>query len=434
MTQNHFARKKRQLSVLAEELQYLLIYHKKDASTQIEKLAQKVKKLANELLHLISHTDLKKILGAAAIFIGISFSNQTNAQSFATPVSNPFGLDTTMYWALPAFADLDGDGDIDLLVGEYYGNIQYFENAGTATNPQFATPQVNPFGLDTINYIALPTCADLDGDGDLDILAGEEYGSMKYFENTGSETNPQFGAPQENPFGLISTYSFAAPAFADLDGDGDLDLLVGELYGALQYFENIGSATNPQFDAPHENPFGLDSTYVNAFPAFADLDDDGDTDLLVGYYYGDMKYFENVGSVTDPQFAVPLENPFGLIPTYYQAFPAFADLDDDGDMDLLVGEYYGAMQYFENTEIAGIPNQDLRSEIQLYPNPVQDILSIESSEKIERIEIINLIGDIIIIEENQTKEISLNNINPGIYTVKLTFENGNYAVQKIIKK
>ncbi|MCH8903368.1 MAG: T9SS type A sorting domain-containing protein [Bacteroidetes bacterium] len=435
MKQNYYARKKRQLKFLAKNLQHLIIDHREDTSGPIEKLVLKIKKLVQELIHVISHIDLKKILGSLAILIGISFTNQASAQSFAAPQSNPFGLNSVYYLASPAFADLDGDGDLDLLVGEYYGAFQYFENIGSASNPQFAAPQVNPFGLNSTYYYAHPAFADLDGDGDLDLLVGEAYGAMQYFENTGSATNPQFAAPQVNPFGLDSTYYYAFPAFADLDGDGDLDLLVGEAYGAMQYFENTGSAASPQFAAPQMNPFGLSSTYYYAVPAFADLDGDGDLDLLVGEVYGAMQYFENTGSASNPQFAAPQVNPFGLDSTYYYAFPAFADLDGDGDMDLLVGEYYGAMQYFENTSIiSGITEVSQSLDLKLFPNPVKDVLRIESEEKIEKIEIFDVSGKTLAIIENPTREVSLNKLNPGIYTVRVTFATGNYAVRKVQKQ
>lgn len=434
MKPNHYSRKKRQLKFLAKKLEYLLIYHREDASSQIEKLLHKIKKLVRELRHILSAADLKKILGAVAIFIGISFSNNSSAQSFASPQTNPFGIDSVTYWAIPAFADLDGDGDMDLLVGEYEGSMQYFENTGSSLNPAFASPQVNPFGLDSTIYLSLPAFADLDGDGDEDLLVGEEYGSMQYFENTGSASNPQFSAPQANPFGLVSTYNFAAPAFTDLDDDGDLDLLVGEYEGALKYFENTGTEFIPQFAAPQTNPFGLDSTYVNAFPAFADLDEDGDMDLLVGNYYGEMKYFENSGSASNPQFEAPQVNPFGLVSTYVAAFPAFVDLDADGDLDLLVGEYYGAMQYFENTTVSGISNHAQNIELKLFPNPVVDILRIEVKERIERLEIFNILGESIVSFEGDEKNISLNGLKPGIYTLNVIFTDSQNIHRTIIKK
>src|SRR5687768_18387875 len=135
MRENNFGRKKRQLKVLAEKLQRLSMYHRVEAGAQIEKLIQKIRGLVQELAQVISHAHLKKILGAAAILIGISFPDKANTQSFAIPVANPFGLESTNRLAFPGFADLDGDGDNDLLVGEYYGVMKYFQNTGTTVEP-----------------------------------------------------------------------------------------------------------------------------------------------------------------------------------------------------------------------------------------------------------------------------------------------------------
>ena len=433
MRQNNLARKKIQLKNLADKLQRMIHYHRIESGAQIEKLIQKIKSLAQELAGVLSHTALRNILGAAAVLVGISFSTQANAQSFAPPVQNPFGLKSTNDYAIPAFADLDGDGDQDLLVGEYYGALKYFENTGTPLNPHFAPPQVNPFGLNSTLYLAFPAFADLDGDGDMDLLVGEAFGAMQYFMNTGSISNPQFEAPLVNPFGLDSTYNLAAPSFADLDGDGDMDLLVGETYGALQYFMNTGSVSVPQFAAPVVNPFGLDSTYTFAIPAFADLDGDGDFDLLVGEYYGTMQYFKNTGSALIPQFAPPLANPFGLVSTYYYAFPAFADLDGDGDKDLLVGEYYGAMQYFENFQL-GTADLSQSFNLNLYPNPVNNMLNIDTEEKINKIEIFNVLGKNVITVENQASQVSLQHLSTGIYMVKVTSVLGHFTTAKIQKQ
>ncbi|HZV69524.1 MAG TPA: T9SS type A sorting domain-containing protein [Saprospiraceae bacterium] len=434
MRQNNFGRKKRQLKVLAEKLKHLIMYHRVEAGAQIEKLIQKIKGLVQELAVVLSHAELKKILGVAAVFMGISFSSKAHAQSFAAPVANPFGLESTVILGFPAFADLDGDSDLDLLIGEYAGVMKYFQNTGTALNPQFAAPLVNPFGLVSTYYNAIPAFADLDGDGDMDLLVGESYGAIQYFENTGSITNPHFAAPQMNPFGLVSTINVAVPAVADLDGDGDLDLLVGEAYGTMKYFRNKGSISNPQFEGPFANPFGLESTYKVAVPDFADLDNDGDMDLLVGEYYGAMQYFQNTGTALDPQFASQVMNPFGLVSGYNYAFPEFADLDGDGDQDLLVGDYYGVMQYFQNLDITGTIDLPQAFNLKLFPNPVSSILNIDSDENINKVEIFNTLGENVITVENQVSQIKLNQLSPGTYVVKVTSVEGKFITAKIQKQ
>ena len=432
--QNHYSQKKRNLGVLAKRLQFLLTHYKDEFLDDVVKLIAKIKKLIGELSSVISKPILAKALGATAFLFGISFASQSQAQSFSAPLQNPFGLVATNDFADPAFADIDGDGDMDLFIGEYDGAIKYFENNGTTANPIFKAPLTNPFGLDSTNTYAFISLADLDNDGDVDLLVGEYNGNFKYFENTGSSTSPSFGTPQTNPFGITTVSDFAIPEFADLDADGDIDLLVGEAYGVLKYFKNIGSAASPQFAAPVTNPFGITSTSVFAFPSFADLDKDGDLDMLVGEYYGALKYFKNTGSAANPQFAAPVTNPFGLDTTNYYAFPAFADLDGDGDMDLLVGEYSGNMQYFENlTTSPGFTNHSSDLEMLLYPNPAQEFLSIKTNMLIEKVEIINTLGKTVITTSNANR-IALTDLASGFYSARITSKEGDYFIKKFVKE
>src|SRR5262245_49476873 len=149
-----------------------------------------------------------------------------------------------------ASADLNNDGDLDILVGDGKGGLNYFENTGSASSPALATPLFNPFGLKNVGRDSAPALADLDHDGDVDILIGIRNGNLHYFKNTGSPSNPAFAKPIVNPFGLKDVGGYVAPALADLDHDGDLDLLVGDYDGNLHYFKNNGSPTNPAFAVP----------------------------------------------------------------------------------------------------------------------------------------------------------------------------------------
>ncbi|MEL6615165.1 MAG: FG-GAP-like repeat-containing protein, partial [Bacteroidota bacterium] len=278
-----------------------------------------------------------------------------NTPAFAAAQTNPFGLLGLAYRSVPSVADLDGDGDMDVLAGETNGNFVYFENtAGAGNTPTFAAAQTNPFGLTDVGYYSAPGVADLDGDGDLDVLAGEYDGNLFYFENTtGAGNTPTFAAAQTDPFGLADVGRYSALSVADLDGDGDLDVLAGEYDGSFFYFENT-VVTPPAFAAAQTNPFGLTRLTVESKLSVADLDGDGDLDVLAGDRTGDFFYFENTaGAGNTPTFAAAQTNPFGLTDVGFYSTPAMADLDGDGDMDVLAGESRGDFVYFQNTAGAG---------------------------------------------------------------------------------
>jgi hypothetical protein len=157
----------------------------------------------------------------------------------------------------PFLIDLDGDNDIDAFAGADYGSIYYFKGVKTDNQPfLFTLDEVINVG-DIYNYI-IPALADIDRDGDLDLFIGSEenipytyYSRIYYFENKGSNNNPDFQKPARQPDFItdINTlheyYYYLSPAFVDADGDGDLDLFVGyadeddgDGYGGVLYFEN----------------------------------------------------------------------------------------------------------------------------------------------------------------------------------------------------
>jgi len=446
MKTNSFNRQERQFRNLASRVNHLVLsgeWTKLSVSGR-NKIILKLNSLYRRLRLYFSQAELKKILAAAAIFIG--FPIAVLSQSFAPPHLNPFGLEPdSVTVASPVFADIDNDKDFDLFSGNYGGDMQFYENTGTFTAPLFALPQQNPFGINPPDtYIAFPAFADIDHDGDLDLFIGDvylrEYGAnFHFFENTGTDAAPAFAAPQVNPFGLTPAYLFAMPEFADIDNDGDLDLFVGEGYGNMKFYENTGVDTLANFAAPMQNPFGITPADTFGSPALVDIDHDGDLDLFVGEYYGDMLYFENTGSANSPVFAPLVTNPFGLVPTNDYNLPAFADLDDDGDEDLLVGEYYGSFQYFQNTEInIGINENPGESIFDLYPNPAADevYLSLKDHNHIKPMGFVIYDQQGRAVETgyvtSQLMKFETGNLAPGLYFVRLVREDKVFTRKLII--
>jgi len=426
MKQNVYARKRRQLRYLLKKL--------RTSPPNESQLLDKAKRLLNELHGFLSRKEWQKALATLGLLAGLS--GTATAQSFGSPQTNPFSLVPVRDAALPTFGDLDGDGDLDLLVGEYYGGIKYFENTGNVNSPQFAAPVNTPFGIDTSNtaYVASPELVDMDGDGDLDLFIGTaafySTETLIYQENTGTAAAPAFAAPQINPLGINDSNLFMLPTTIDLDGDGDFDIMSGIYGGAMMYYENTGSATNPVMAPGILNPLGIDSSVFIAYPAFADLDEDGDMDLLVGTYdYGNLRYFENTGDAQNPQFAPAINNPFGMMAANYYAFPAFADLDGDADMDLLVGEYYGEMVYYENTTDIGVDEYEA-FDLKLWPNPASDQVNIDTQEAIAQVLIMDVKGRQLYSISQPGLTISLPDLPKGSYLMKIT----NTDKQSVIRK
>jgi hypothetical protein len=153
-------------------------------------------------------------------------------------VFNPSGIPSLLF-SQPRFADLDADGDLDLMLGSSENTLLYYRNIGTPTNPAFsAGPDIfAPVGeLDA----EVGVCIDLDGDGDLDLVTGG-FSGLKLFENAGDAISPVF-VEVAGFFSGLATGSNPVPALADLDGDQDFDLVVGlSESGVLKYYPNTGT-------------------------------------------------------------------------------------------------------------------------------------------------------------------------------------------------
>ena len=277
-----------------------------------------------------------------------------------TGSTNPFdGLDIGSY-SKPAFGDVDGDGDIDFVTGNGDGLLRYFENVSNGGMPEYVERTgagANPWhGID-VGIESAPSLVDLDGDGDLDLAVGESDGSINYFLNETPLPILTFGTTLEQ----VATIGYSAtPMLADMDGDGDLDLMMAGDSGTASYFRNDGTALAPSFvlDQTLSDQISgllLPSTYVTL--TSGDLDGDGDNDIVAGLGGGGFLLVENTGSATSPSFTLAASNPFSTFALGSYVAPALVDLDGDGDLDLVAtsGASNSSFDYFENTGTATVP-------------------------------------------------------------------------------
>ncbi|MBZ0114856.1 MAG: VCBS repeat-containing protein [Thermoanaerobaculia bacterium] len=251
----------------------------------------------------------------------------------------------------PAWADIDADGDGDLVVSAGDGPLKLLRNVGNATGAVFELELEGAHQNVQSGGFGSPALADLDGDGDLDLVVDED---LRYFENIGDDHSPEWVEATANPFAGVSAGGYLS--FADLDGDGDLDSLLGDKFEEIRFMENVGSTSNPAFVDWTIEPF---PNTVTGYGVFGDLDNDGDYDLVVAWAgtYAEWQYWENTGGSVAPAFESPALDPFsGTAIDKYGSPPSLADLDGDGDLDLVHGGEFGILKMLENTGTSSQPS------------------------------------------------------------------------------
>ncbi len=245
--------------------------------------------------------------------------------------------------AKPAFADLDDDGDYDMMVGDSNGSLRAYNNTGSTSSPTWTyKPSWNG---PNVGNGSKPAFADLDDDGDYDMMVGEKEGVCFAYNNTGNASSPAW--TYKPSWNAPDVGMGSKPTFADLDNDGDYDMLIGEGPNGIKYaFNNTGSASSPTWTyKPSWNPPNVQR---GASPVLEKLDDDDDYDLLIGEGpTGNTLAYNNTGTIYSPTWT--RQSSWDPPTVYLAAGPALADLDGDGDCDLLIGNFSGVSYAYNNT-------------------------------------------------------------------------------------
>ncbi|MBB5036712.1 FG-GAP repeat domain-containing protein [Prosthecobacter dejongeii] len=304
----------------------------------------------------------------------------------------------TFGWPSPNFADFDGDGDLDLLCGEFLDGFTYFENTGSRTQPKYALSK--RLKAETGNYLTMdlemitPTAFDWDKDGDMDLIVGDEDGRVALVENTGklAEKAPVFKEPVyfQQEADQIKFGALVTPVGFDWDGDGDMDLICGNTAGYVAFIENLSgkSVEKPKWAAPVRleaegkairpmaGPNGsiqgpCEAKWGYTTQTVADWDGDGLPDLVLNSILGKVVWYKNIGTRAKPKLgaAQPVDvewngpqphlaygwlKPKGkALLTQWRTTPVAVDWNKDGLMDLVMLDQEGYLAFFERAKKDG---------------------------------------------------------------------------------
>lgn len=288
----------------------------------------------------------------------------------------PYGRKSGMHsGSTMLYINLDGDNDKDLLLGNVsFPDITALYNGGDIDSAHFTAQDTLWPRYDAavmLDIFPALSYADVNFDAAPDITASpydladasQNRQSVHLYKNTGTSSNPtfEFVKPDFLQDEMVEMGAGAVPRLADLNGDSLLDLVVsnrgayggtGVLNHFYYYYQNVGSATEPAFqlvdtDFANMSSLSTNGLGVGTVPAFGDLNNDGIIDMIVGDEEGELHYFTNSSS-TIPTMSLVTAG-FGAIDVGRKAAPFLYDLDDDGDLDMLVGNEAGNISYYKNS-------------------------------------------------------------------------------------
>ncbi len=351
--------------------------------------------------------------------------------------------------AVPAFMDLDGDGDQDLLIGHYgydgRASLIHFENIGTISQPVFRKVSDDFAFLSLLNFTNLkPTFADINGDNRPDLVFSATQGfttNVFYLLNTATS------GLSVNPLDIRSLgfplFSNENVSMIDVNADGKPDILLGKSNGALQYWQNTGTPETPAFTLADNAWLGLSSsvTRQNLSCAEGDLDADGLADLVIGDQTGQLAIVPNFREATaaEPALREIIFNPISQSLTAPnlggRLWPTVVNLFSTDRPQIVAGTITGGLVLLNPDNSLPLPEHPL---IDIYPNPVTagHILNIRT-DRPATVSVFSTLGQPlgmpIMLNAFQLYRFNTSGLKQGMYLLQFSISGKKYTRRIIVQ-
>lgn len=274
--------------------------------------------------------------------------------------------------------DVDGNDVADALIGSVgLTNLTMLYNDGTKDYGSILRQDVTYPNQDTpfnTSSFGVPVFLDVNNDNKTDLLVSTfdegaaNVNNIWYYKNS-RNLFIKLKLQQKNFLldNMIDAGENSNPCFMDIDGDGLKDILLGSggfrdntgVIYKLQYYKNIGTLAQPKYNLENDDFLGVSTLNVkDLVPAAGDLDNDNDTDLVVGIADGRMIYWENTATSGNAPILTYIgilkDSSLNNISVGSNAAPYLADINRDGKTDLIVGERNGNLNFYKGNELNSI--------------------------------------------------------------------------------
>jgi hypothetical protein len=345
--------------------------------------------------------------------------------------------------ANPHLYDVDGDGLLDLLVGNYgyyesgksyKSSISFYKNIGNATQPRFELVTKDFGNLSQYPWRNVyPTFGDINNDGITDMIVGindaREGGIIHYFEGTG---NNNFIFKYPNYLG-VDVGTSALPNLTDVDGDGLLDLIIGNKKGTLHFYRNIGTKDEFKFELVSSTWGNIDLSSISTQGAWLSCEiinhPKAGRLLIMGSQTGMTYAYKGISVSVDATFDLVTDNYFNH-DEGERATITCGDINNDGFSDVVIGNMSGGVRI--SLDATQVINH--KAKLVIYPNPVVKgnfiYLKFKQNLKDLSLEVFDISGrkmNVNILED----KIDISSLKEGMYVLREKIE-GKYVSSKFV--